>query len=120
MSFKASVRHTGDVAIVDLSGRLTLGEGCGMLRTTIKDLIAQGAKKILVNLKNVAYIDSSGLGEMVGSYASVTNAGGAIKILNAESRVHDLLTITKLYSVFESFNNEAQALISFAGEAARA
>ena len=120
MSFKATVRHVGDVAIVDLAGRLTLGEGCGTLRSTIKDLIAQGGKKILVNLKDVSYIDSSGLGEMVGSYASVNNAGGVIKLLNAQSRVHDLLTVTKLYSVFESFSNESVALISFTGEAARA
>ena len=120
MAFKATVRHTGDVAIVDLSGKLTLGEGCGTLRETIKDAIAKGDRKILVNLKETSYIDSSGLGELVGSYASVTNAGGQIKLLNAESRVHDLLTVTKLYSVFESFSNEAVALISFAGSAANA
>lgn len=120
MAFKATVRHTGDIAIVDLSGRLTLGEGCGTLRETIKDLLAKGGRKVLVNLKDVAYIDSSGLGEMVGSYASVTNAGGAIKLLNAQSKVHDLLTVTKLYSVFENFSNEAVALLSFTGEAARA
>ena len=120
MAFKATVRHTGDVAIVDLAGRLTLGEGCGTLRESIKDLIAKGDRKILVNLKDVAYIDSSGLGEMVGSYASVTNAGGVIKILNAQSKVHDLLTVTKLYSVFENFSNEAVALISFTGGAAHA
>ena len=121
MSFKATVRHTRDVAIVDLAGRLTLGEGSGILRSTIKDLIAQGQKKILVNLKEVSYVDSSGLGELVGAYASVTNAGGQIKLLNAQNRVRDLLTITKLYSVFEDFSNEAMALISFTGgEAARA
>ena len=120
MAFKATVRHTGDVAIVDLAGRLTLGEGCGTLRETIKDLIAKGDRKILVNLKDVAYIDSSGLGEMVASYASVTNAGGTIKILNAQSKVHDLLTVTKLYSVFENFSNESVALISFTGGAAHA
>ena len=120
MAFKANVRHTGDVAIVDLAGKLTLGEGCGMLRETIKDAIAKGDRKILVNLKETTYIDSSGLGELVASYASVTNAGGQIKLLNAESRVHDLLTVTKLYSVFESFSNEAVALISFSSTAARA
>ena len=121
MSFKATVRHTGDVAIVDLAGRLTLGEGSGALRSTIKDLIAQGDKKILLNLKDVSYIDSSGLGEMIGSYASVANAGGRIKLLNAENRVRDLLTVTKLYSVFEDYSNEAIAVISFSGsEAARA
>ena len=121
MSFKATVRRTGDVAIVDLSGRLTLGEGSGTLRSTIKDLVAQDQKKILINLKDVSYIDSSGLGEMVGAYASVSNAGGTIKLLNAQSRVRDLLTVTKLYSVFEDFTNESIALISFTGsETARA
>jgi len=118
MSFKATVRHTGDVAIVDLAGRLTLGEGSGTLRSTIKDLISQGEKKILLNLKDVTYIDSSGLGEMVGSYASASNAGGKIKLLNAQKRVHDLLTVTKLYAVFEDFSNEAIALISFTGSEA--
>lgn len=120
MSFKATVRHTGDVAIVDLGGRLTLGDGSGTLRSTIKELIGAGSKKILVNLKDVSYIDSSGLGEMVSSYASVNSAGGQIKILNAQSRVRDLLTVTKLFSVFESFSDEAIALISFAGTAAKA
>lgn len=120
MAFKATVRHMGDVAIVDLAGRLTLGEGCGTLRQTIKDVVAGGDKKILLNLHDVSYIDSSGLGEMVGSYASVANAGGCIKLLNAQSRVQDLLTITKLYSVFESFDNEAKALMSFTGTAASA
>jgi anti-sigma B factor antagonist len=120
MSFKSTVRHTGDVAIIDMSGRLTLGEGCGALRAAVKDLIAQGAKKVLVNLKDVSYIDSSGLGEMVSSYATVTNAGGQIKLLNAQSRVRDLLTITKLFSVFEDFTEESAALASFRPEAARA
>lgn len=121
MSFKATVRRSGDVAIIDLAGRLTLGDGSGMLRTTIKDLTGQGSKKILVNLKEVSYIDSSGLGEMISSYATVTNAGGEIKLLGSQDRVRDLLTITKLYSVFEDFNNEAQAIASFAGsDAARA
>ena len=117
MSFKATVRRTGDVAIIDLAGRLTLGDGSGTLRSNIKDLIAQSSKKILVNLKDVTYIDSSGLGEMIGSYASVTNAGGEIKLLGAQDRVRDLLTITKLYSVFEDFSNENQAIASFGSSA---
>ena len=121
MSFKATVRQTGDVAIVDLAGRLTLGEGSGALRSAIKDLLAQGRRKILLNLKEVSYIDSSGLGEMISSYASVTNAGGHIKLLNTQNRVRDLLTVTKLFSVFEDFADEATAVKSFAaGDAARA
>lgn len=121
MSFKVTVRHTGDVAIVDLAGRLTLGEGSGALRSAIKDLLAQGRKKILLNLKEVSYIDSSGLGEMISSYASVTNAGGRIKLLNTQNRVRDLLTVTKLFSVFEDFADESSAVKSFSGsDAARA
>ena len=118
MALKATVRHAGDIAIVDLAGRLMLGESA--LRDTSKGLIAQGGKMILVNLKDVTAIDSSGLGQMISCYASVSNAGGVIKMLNAQSRVHDLLTVTKLYSVFESFDNEAKALMSFATPAASA
>jgi len=120
MSFKATVRHTGDVAIVDLAGRLTLGDGSGTLRSTIKDLIAAGERKILINLKEITYIDSSGLGELVSSYATMTSAGGRIKLLNAEKRVRDLLTATKIHTLFEDYTNEAIALISFTGEAASA
>ena len=115
MSFKATVRHTGDVAIVDLAGRLTLGEGSGGMRTTIKDLLAQGSRKVLLNLNEVSYIDSTGLGELISAYASVTNVGGQIKLLNTQSRVRDLLTITKLHIVFEDFSDEVAALRSFTG-----
>jgi len=114
MSLKANVRRAGDVQIVDLAGRITLGEGSGLLRNTIKDLVTGGQKNILVNLKDVTYLDSAGLGELVGSYASVTNAGGNIKLLNAQSKVHDLLQITKLYTVFAAFDDEPEALRSFA------
>jgi len=117
MSFKATVRHAGDVAIVDLAGRLTLGEGSGTIRNAIKDLIAKGEKKILLNLKDVGYIDSSGLGEMVGAYATVTNAGGEIKLLNTQAKIHDLLQVTKLYTVFADFSDEASATRSFASSA---
>jgi anti-sigma B factor antagonist len=118
MSFKAAVRHVGDVGVVDLSGRLTLGDGSGTLRNTIKDLIAKGEKKILLNLKDVSYMDSSGLGEMVGAYASVTNAGGQIKLLNAQTKIKDLLQVTKLYTVFSDYSDEAVATRSFTREAA--
>ncbi len=119
MAFKAAVRHTGDVAIVDLSGRLTLGEGSGTIRNTIKDLVGKGEKKIVLNLKDVSYIDSSGLGEMVGAYASVTNAGGEIKLLNTQSKVHDLLQVTKLMTVFADFTDEGSAVRSFSRGAAQ-
>jgi anti-sigma B factor antagonist len=117
MSFKASVRHVGDVAIVDLAGRLTLGEGSGALRDTIKELLADGEKSIVLNLKEVSHLDSAGLGEMVGAYASVTNAGGQIRLLNAQSKVHDLLVITKLLTVFSSYSDEEAAVRSFAAGA---
>ena len=119
MSLKANVRHSGDVAIVDLAGRIRLGEDTGLVRNTIKELIASGHKNVLLNLKDVNYIDSSGLGEMVGAYASVSQAGGKIKLLNVHDRVSDLLQVTKLYTVFVAFSDEAEALRSFKAEAAR-
>jgi anti-sigma B factor antagonist len=117
MSLKAVVRHSGDVAIIDLSGRITLGEGAGLLRSTIKDLVAAGHKKILLNLKDASYIDSAGLGEMVGSYATVTNQGGDVKLLNVQSKVTDLLQITKLFTVFATYTDETEAVRSFASAA---
>jgi len=113
MSLKAVVRNTGDVAIVDLAGRLTLGEGSGLVRSTIKELVNSNRKNILVNLHDVTYIDSAGLGELVGSYATVTNNGGNIKLLNPQSKVHDLLQVTKLYTVFAAFEDEDEAVRSF-------
>ena len=117
MSVKAAVRHSGNVAIVDMSGRITLGEGAGLLRGTIKDLVAAGQNKILLNLKDVSYIDSAGLGEMVGSYASVTHQGGDIKLLNVQSKVTDRLQITKLFTVFATYTDEDEAVRSFAAAA---
>ena len=118
MSLKANVRRVGDVAIVDLTGRITLGEGSGLVRGTIKDLVISGEKNILVNLKDVTYLDSAGLGEVVGAYATVTNAGGSIKLLHPQAKVHDILQITKLYTVFSAFDDEMEALRSFAAAAA--
>jgi anti-sigma B factor antagonist len=117
MSLKASVRQSGDVSIVDLAGRITLGEGSGLVRATIKELVNSGHKNILLNLKEVGYIDSAGLGEMVGAYASVTNVQGNIKLLNPQAKVHDLLQITKLYTVFIAFDDEQEAIRSFASAA---
>ena len=117
MSVKADVRQNGGVAIVDLAGKITLGEGSGLLRSTIKDLVTAGHKAILLNLKDVSYLDSAGLGEMVGSYATVTHQGGQIKLLNVQSKVHDLLQITKLYTVFAAYSDEAEAVRSFAAAA---
>ncbi|MBZ5586125.1 MAG: STAS domain-containing protein [Acidobacteriia bacterium] len=117
MSCKAAVRQAGNIAVVDLSGRITLGDGSGLVRNTIKDLLNQGRKDILLNLQEVTYMDSAGLGELVGAYASVTNAGGRIKLLNAQGRVSEVLTITKLYTVFENFTEEAAAAASFTAAA---
>lgn len=119
MSLKATVRNAGDVAIVDLAGRLTLGEGSGLVRSTIKELVKSGQKNILINLKDVTYIDSAGLGELVGSYASVTNLGGNIKLLNPQAKVHDLLQVTKLYTVFVAFDDEPEAIRSFGAAAGK-
>ena len=114
MSVKMSNRQVGDVTVVDATGRITLGEGATVFRDTIRDLAAKGSKKILVNLGEVSYIDSSGIGEMVSSFTTVTNHGGQLKLLGLNKRVKDLLQITKLYTVFEVFDDEASAVRSFA------
>jgi len=113
MAFQVSMRHEGDVAVVDLSGRITLGEGWGTLREAIRRLLAEGHKQVLLNMKNVSYIDSAGLGELVGSYATMMNQGGRMKLLHAENKVRDVLQVTRLYPVFENFADEATALRSF-------
>jgi anti-sigma B factor antagonist len=102
------------VTVVDANGRITLGEGASVFRDVIRDLAAKGNKKILVNLADVSYIDSSGIGEMVSSFTTVTNHGGQLKLLSLTKRVKDLLQITKLYTVFEVFEDEASAVRSFA------
>jgi anti-sigma B factor antagonist len=109
-----SSRQVGDVTVVDAAGRITLGEGASTFRDMIRDLAAKGNKKILVNLGDVSYIDSSGIGEMVSSFTTVTNHGGQLKLLSLTKRVKDLLQITKLYTVFEVFEDEASAVRSFA------
>jgi anti-sigma B factor antagonist len=118
MSLNISIRDLGTVCILDLSGRITLGEAAGMLRDTIKDLLAKDCKNLLLNLADVSYIDSSGLGELVGAFATVSNRGGRLKLLNMQKRVNELMQITKLYSVFESFTDESAAVRSFTAKAA--
>ncbi len=114
MSVKLSSRQVGDVTVVDAAGRITLGEGARLFSDTIRDLAAKGSKKLLVNLSEVSYIDSSGIGEMVSSYTTITNHGGQLKLLGLSKKVKDLLQITKLYTVFEVFDDEAAAVRSFA------
>ena len=113
MSVKLTTRQVGDVTVIDASGRITLGEGSSTFRDAIRDMTAKGNKKILLNLGDVTYIDSSGIGEMVSGFTSVTNQGGQLKLLNLTKRVKDLLQITKLYTVFEVFEDEAAAVRSF-------
>lgn len=114
MSVKLTRRQVGDVTVIDASGRITLGEGASAFRDTIRDLATKGDKKLLLNLSDVSYIDSSGIGEMVSGFTTVTNHGGQLKLLGLSKRVKDLLQITKLYTVFEVFDDEASAVRSFA------
>jgi len=110
---KASTRQVDGITVVDLSGRITLGEGSVVLRDTVRDLLAKGDKKMLLNLGEVTYIDSSGIGELVSAFTTVRNQGGELKLLNLTKKVHDLLQITKLYTVFDVKDDEAAAISSF-------
>ena len=113
MSMKATTRQVDSVSVVDLSGRITLGEGCSQLRELIRDLLAKGHKNILLNLGEVTYIDSSGIGDLVSGFTAVSNQGGHLKLLNLTKKVHDLLQITKLLTVFDVHDDEAKAITSF-------
>lgn len=113
MSVKLSTRQVGDVTVVDAEGRITLGDGSTAFRDLIKDLTTKGNKKVLLNLGEVSYIDSSGIGELVSAYTTVSNAGGDLKLLNLNKRVKDLLQITKLYTVFQVHEDEAAGVRSF-------
>jgi anti-sigma B factor antagonist len=113
VSVKLTTRQVGDVTVIDAAGRITLGEGASAFRDIIRDLAAKGDKKLLLNLSEVSYIDSSGIGELVSGFTTVTNHGGSLKLVGLSKRVKDLLQITKLYTVFESFDDEAQAVRSF-------
>ena len=113
MSFKATARDAGGVTVVDVSGRITLGEGSTMLREMIRDLLSKGQNKIVLNLGDVSYIDSSGIGELVSGFTTVKGHGGELKLLNLTKKVHDLLQITKLFTVFDVHTDEAAVLGSF-------
>jgi anti-sigma B factor antagonist len=113
MSMKVATRQVDGITILDLSGRITLGEGSVTLRDAIHDVIAKGSKHIVLNLGNISYIDSSGIGELVSAFTSVKNSGGELKLLNLTKKVHDLLQITKLYTVFDIWDNEASAVSAF-------
>ena len=113
MSMKFKTRQVDGVTILDLSGRITLGEGSVTLRDAVKDVLSKGSKNILLNLADVDYIDSSGLGELVSAFTAVKNAGGDLKLVNLTKKVSDLLVITKLATVFDTKDDEASAIASF-------
>ena len=113
MSMKATIRQVDSVMVVDISGRITLGEGCAQLRELIRDQLTKGNKRVLLNLADVTYIDSSGIGELVSAYTAVSNQGGQLKLLNLTKKVHDLLQITKLYTVFDIHDDEVKGIGSF-------
>jgi len=106
-------RQAGDVTILDLSGEVRIGEGSIALRDSIRGLADQGKTKLLLNLRGVKYIDSSGIGELIANYTTVTRQGGQLKLLNLTDRIQNLLVITKLLTVFDSYDSEAEALQSF-------
>jgi anti-sigma B factor antagonist len=114
VSVKLTTRQVGEVTVIDAAGRITLGEGASTFRDTVRDLAASGHKKLLLNLAEVSYIDSSGIGELVSGFTTIANQGGKLKLLNLTKRVKDLLQITKLYTVFDVHEDEAAAVRSFA------
>ncbi len=106
-------RQAGDVTILDMDGKITIGEGSVALRSAVRRLIEEGKKKILLNLSNVGYVDSSGIGELVSSFTTVNREGGQLKLLNLTQKIQDLLAITKLLTVFDTYEDESSALNSF-------
>jgi anti-sigma B factor antagonist len=108
-----SERQAGDVTVLDMSGRITIGEGSVALRTAIRRLLEEGKKKILLNLGGVGYIDSSGIGELVSSFTAINKEGGQLKLLKLTQKLRDLLAITKLLTVFDTYDDEQEALNSY-------
>ncbi|MBN2243413.1 MAG: STAS domain-containing protein [Acidobacteria bacterium] len=113
MDMKIETRTVGDVKILDCSGRITLGEGTMVVRNTVRELVNADNKKIILNLAEVNYIDSSGIGELVSTYTTVTNNGGQLKLLGLTRKIQELLAITKLLTVFQTYEEERKALESF-------
>jgi anti-sigma B factor antagonist len=113
MNLQATARELDGIVIVDLSGRITLGEGSALLRRMVQDLLQKGQKKIILNLADVNYIDSSGIGELVSGFTTARHHGGELKLLHLTKKVHDLLQITKLYTVFDVHSDERAAAASF-------
>ena len=117
MALTAKVRKVGEVSIVDLNGKITLGENTGILRDELRSLLAQGNKNIILNMGEVGYVDSAGLGELVGAYTTATNQGGSVKLLHLQGKMKDLMQITKLHTIFPAFDNEKAAVESFGATA---
>jgi anti-sigma B factor antagonist len=113
MILRATYRDAGPVTVLDMSGRITLGDGSALLRKTLRELLEQKRIRILLNLADVDYIDSSGIGELVSGYTSVKSRGGELKLLHLTKKVHDLLQITKLFTVFDVYSDEQIAVRSF-------
>jgi len=113
MSFRATSRELGEVTVIDMDGRITLGEGSNLLRDLVREKLSTGHRKILLNLAGIVYIDSTGLGELVSAYRFLKSEGGELKLLNVNKKVTDLLQITKLYTVFDIHSNEEHAIGSF-------
>lgn len=113
MSLKIDTREVAHVTILDVQGRIVLGDEIGDLRDAVRNLLAEGKKKIILNLAEVDYIDSSGVGELVGAFTTVRNAGGELKLLNLSQKVQDVLYVTKLYTVFDIRDDEFTAVKSF-------
>jgi anti-sigma B factor antagonist len=113
MALTAMVRKVDGVSIVDLSGKITLGENTGYLREQVDSLLSQGTKDIILNMADVGYVDSAGLGELVGLYTTATNRGGSLKLLNLQGKARNLMEVTKLYTVFPVFEDEKAAVSSF-------
>ena len=106
-------RRIGDITVIDVGGRITIDDGADLFRDTVRGLLRDGRAKLILNFKNGSYIDSTALGEIVRSYTSATRKGGTLKLLNVPPRVHELLVVTKLLSVFDLFDDEAEAIRSF-------
>ena len=110
-------RAVGDVVVLDLKGRITMGEGDELLKDKVNSIVSQGRRKIVLNLAEVPYLDSAGLGEVVRAYTTVSRQGGSLKLLNLTKRITDLLSITKLLTVFDTFDSEDEAVRSFSASA---
>jgi len=113
VALQGTCREVGDVAVVDFSGKITLGEGSATLRKLVRELVENGRRKILLNLADVDYIDSSGIGELVGAYTTVRSASGELKLVHLTKRVRDIIQITRLFTVFDVQPDEASAVRSF-------